>query len=156
MVSLVSMEPEAWEAWRVASTRRHAADMVRVGAWPLEGAEDRAAALFSRLVPDGRDTAGHEFRSIMAESGEVVGALWFAAEGEVGRGRAFIWDIVIDAKERGHGHGRAAMEALEHLARSLGYDSIRLQVFSDNAVARHLYQAVGYREIDISMTKRIR
>lgn len=149
------MEPDVWDTWRVASTRGHAADMVRVGAWPPEGAEDRAAAMFSRLVPDGRGTVGHEFRSIVAESGQVVGALWIAAEREVGHGTAFIWDIVVDEAERGHGYGRAAMEALEPLARSLGYDMIRLQVFRDNAVARHLYQAVGYAETDITMIKRI-
>lgn len=155
MVSLPPMEPDTWDAWRVASTRGHAADMVRVGVWAPEGAEDRAAAQFARLVPDGRDTLGHEFRSIVAEAGQVVGALWFAAEREVGEGTAFIWDIVIDEAERGHGYGRAAMEALESLARSLGYEMIRLQVFRDNAVARHLYQVVGYTETDITMVKRI-
>ena len=155
MVSLVPMEPESWDAWREASTRRHAADMVRVREWPLEGAFERAAALFSRIVPDGIDTPGHEFRTIVAESGAVVGALWFAPEQEVGQGTAFIWDIFIDDSERGRGYGRAAMEALEPLARSLGYDTIRLQVLSDNAPARHLYQAVGYGETYISMNKRI-
>jgi GNAT superfamily N-acetyltransferase len=149
------MEPESWDAWREASTRRHAADMVRVQEWPLEGAFERAAALFSRIVPDGRDTPGHEFRWIVAESGAVVGALWFAPEREVGQGAAFIWDIFIDDNERGRGYGQAAMEALEPLARSLGYDTIRLQVLSDNAPARHLYQAVGYAETYIAMNKRI-
>ena len=133
MVSLVPMEPEAWEAWREASTRRHAADMVRVREWPLEGAFERAAALFSAIVPDDRDTP----------------------ELEVGQGAAFIWDIFIEDNERGHGYGRAAMEALEPLARSLGYDTIRLQVLSDNARARHLYTSVGYAETYIAMNKPI-
>jgi len=48
-----------------------------------------------------------------------------------------------------------AMEALEPLARSLGYDAIRLHVFGDNAVARGLYQAVGYTETDVTMVKLI-
>jgi ribosomal protein S18 acetylase RimI-like enzyme len=155
MVALPPMEQAVWEAWRVASIARYAADMVRVGSWPPESAEERAAALFGRMVPQGRDTAGHEFRSIVTQEGAPVGALWFAAEHEVGHGTAFIWDIAIDPAHRGRGYGRAAMEALEPLARSLGYDTIRLHVFGDNAIARGLYRAVGYAETDVSMIKRI-
>lgn len=149
------MEPDAWEAWRVASIRGYAADMVRVAAWPHEHAEERAAARFARLVPDGLLTPGHEFRSIVTDAGKTVGALWSAAEDEAGRGAAFIWDIVIEEAHRGRGYGRAAMEALEPLARSPGYTTIRLHVFGDNAVARHLYRAVGDEETDVTMVKRI-
>ena len=156
MVTLPPMEPDVWEEWRIASIANYAVDMVRVGAWPPESAEYRAAALFARLVPDGRDTEGHEFRSIVTERGETVGSLWFATEDESEHVTAFIWDIVIDVAHRGRGYGRAAMEALEPLARSLGYDAIRLHVFGDNTVARGLYRAVGYEETDVTMVKRIR
>jgi ribosomal protein S18 acetylase RimI-like enzyme len=156
MVTLPSMEPDVWEAWRIASIAGYAADMVRVGSWPPESAEDRAVVLFARLVPDGRETTGHEFRSIVTDAGETVGAVWFAADDEADNPTAFIWDIAIDPAHRGLGYGRAAMVALEELAKSLGYDSIRLHVFGDNAVARGLYRAVGYTESDVTMVKRIR
>ena len=155
MVTLVPMPPDVWETWRAAAIRAYAGDMVRVAAWPPEDAEERATALFERVVANGIGTPGHEFRSIVSEADEVVGTLWFAAENEVGHGAAFIWDIVIDPLHRGRGYGRAAMDALEPLARSLGYDTIRLHVFGDNAVARHLYRAVGYAETDVTMMKRI-
>jgi ribosomal protein S18 acetylase RimI-like enzyme len=155
MVTLPPMPPEVWEAWRVVSIAAYAADMVRVGSWPPESAEAQATALFGRVVPDGLGTAGHEFRSIVTDAGETVGALWFAAEDEVGHGTAFIWDIAIDPAHRGRGYGRAAMEALETLARSLGYDAVRLHVFGDNTVARGLYRAVGYTETDVTMVKRL-
>ncbi len=155
MVTLPPMGPDAWETWRAASIRGYAADKVRVEAWPREGAEERATALFARIVPDGFHTPGHEFRSIVTEAGEVVGALWFAAEDEIGRGTAYIWDIVIRPEDRGRGYGRDAMEALEPVARSLGYDTIRLHVFGDNVVARRLYHSVGYDETDVTMRKRI-
>jgi ribosomal protein S18 acetylase RimI-like enzyme len=155
MVSLPPMESAVWESWRAATTLRYAADMERVGAWPREGAVERATDLFSRIVPDGQRTPGHEFRSIVTTTGEVVGALWLAAEDQVGRGAAFVWDILIDEPHRGRGYGRAAMDALEQLARSLGYDTVRLHVFGDNAVARHLYRAVGYDETDVTMVKRL-
>jgi ribosomal protein S18 acetylase RimI-like enzyme len=155
MVNLLPMEPKAWEAWRVASIRDYAAEKVRAGTWPAESADERAVAEFAGLLPDGQDTAGHEFRSIVTEAGETAGVLWFAPQDEIGRGKAFIYDIVIDPTQRGRGYGRAAMEALEPLARSLGYDAIRLHVFGHNTVARHLYEAVGYVETDLMLMKRI-
>jgi ribosomal protein S18 acetylase RimI-like enzyme len=155
MVTLPPMSRDVWDEWRAASTRAYAQDMVRVGSWPAEGAEARAASLFARLVPDGQTTVGHEFRSVVNEAGETVGAVWFAPDGEIGRGAAFLWDIVIDPDHRGRGYGRAAMEALEALVRALGYDAIRLHVFGDNDVARHLYRAVGYSETSVSMIKRL-
>ena len=155
MVTLPPMPPNVWDAWCAASIREYASDMVRVGTWPAEDAEARATSLFARLVPAGQTTAGHEFRSIMNDAGETVGALWFAPDGEIGRGTAFIWDIVIRPEYRGRGYGRAALEALEALVPTLGYDAIKLHVFGDNDVARHLYRAVGYSETDVSMIKRL-
>jgi len=140
MVTLRPMPADVWNAWRAASIRAYASDMVRVGAWPAEDAEARATSLFARLVPDGQATAGHEFRSIVNEAG---------------RGAAFLWDIVVDPEHRGRGYGRAALEALEALVPTLGYDAIKLHVFGDNDVARHLYRAVGYSETDVSMIKRL-
>ena len=111
--------------------------------------------MFAELVPHGQATAGHEFRSVVSEAGETVGTLWFAAEDEPGRGTAFIWDIVVDPAFRGRGYGRAALDALDRLARSLGYDAVRLHVFADNAVARRLYGSAGYVETGVTMLKRL-
>jgi ribosomal protein S18 acetylase RimI-like enzyme len=155
VVTLERMSPDGWKAWRAASVRTYAAEMVRVGSWPAEGAQDRADALFGRLVPDGQQTTGHEFRSIVNADGEAVGALWFAADGDAAGDRAFLWDIAIDPEQRGRGYGRAAMEAFETLARSLGYHAIRLNVFADNTVARALYDSVGYTETSLAMHKNI-
>jgi ribosomal protein S18 acetylase RimI-like enzyme len=155
MVTLPPMPTDVWDAWRAASIRAYARDMVRVGSWPAEGAADRATSLFARLVPDGQSTAGHEFRSVVNESGETVGAIWLAADAEAGQRTAFLWDIVIDPEHQGRGYGRAALVALEALVLALGYDTIRLHTFGDNDVARHLYSAVGYRETDVAMIKRL-
>jgi len=155
MVTLTPMPRDVWDAWRTASIRRYAGDMVRVGAWSAEDAEARAASLFAHLVPDGQSTAGHEFRSVVNASGETVRAVWLAPDAEAGPRTAILWDIVIDAEHQGRGYGRAALEALEPLVRALGYDAIRLHVFGDNDVARHLYRAAGYRETDVSMIKRL-
>ena len=52
-------------------------------------------------------------------------------------------------------YGRAALEALEPIARELGYDAIALHVFADNDVARSLYRSSGYVETDVSMRKHL-
>lgn len=153
MVTLQPMTPEKWERWRVAAIRAYASDKARVGAWPAEEAEARSAAEFARLLPEGQATIGHEFRHIVDDAGAIVGVLWLAPLGEVGHGTAFIYDIEIDEPFRGRGHGRAALVALEPLARGLGYDAIGLHVFGDNDIARNLYRSSGYVETDVTMRK---
>jgi ribosomal protein S18 acetylase RimI-like enzyme len=67
----------------------------------------------------------------------------------------FIYDIEVDEAFRGRGYGRAALLALEPLARELGYDTVGLHVFGDNEVARNLYRTSGYVETDVMMNKRL-
>ncbi len=153
MVTLEPMTPEVYERWRAASITGYAADKVRIGAWPAETAEARSAEAYAALLPDGLATPGHDLRSIVADTGEVVGVLWFAPSDHPSGTVAFIYDIEIDAAFRGRGFGRAAMAALEPLVRSLGYDAIALHVFGDNEVARTLYRTSGYRETDVMMQK---
>lgn len=154
-VTLQPMDAVTWEAWRAASIARFAEDMVRIGAWPAAVAQARASRELEQILPAGRATPGHEFHAIVAEAGETVGVLWFGPHDGVGRGAAFIWDIEIAAGARGRGYGRAALLALEPLVRRLGYDAIRLHVFGDNEVARHLYRSSGYIETDVTMQKRL-
>lgn len=155
MVTLVPMSAATWTTWRVSTIRGYAQDNVRIGAWPADGAEARAAVDFERILPDGRATPGHEFRSVLNEGGATVGALWFAPNPPGQRRAIFIWDIGIDPRYRGQGYGRAALEALEPIARSLGYDEIELHTFGDNEIARNLYRSAGYVETNVSMVKRL-
>ena len=139
-----------------SAIRGYAADKVRVGTWLREDAEAKSAAEFAVLLPDGQATPGHEFRSIIDETGASVGGLWFAPLRESGRGEAFIYDIEVDEAFRGRGYGRAALVALEPIVLELGYDTIGLHVFGDNDVARNLYRTSGYLESDVMMRKRLR
>ncbi len=153
MITLEPMTAEAWDAWHDSSVRDYAVEKVRAGTWTADEAQARSEADFASLLTDGLATPGHELRSIVTEAGEVVGALWFAPLREIGSGECFIYDIVVNEDARGHGYGRAAMMALEPLAKSLGYDRIGLHVFGDNKVARELYRTSGYVETDVMMRK---
>jgi ribosomal protein S18 acetylase RimI-like enzyme len=155
MVTLEPMSPEVWIRWRAATIAGHARDQVRIGAWPAEGADARAAAVLAVLLPDGQSTADQHFSSIVNEDGVIVGALWYAPDRGEGRRAIFIWDIVIGADFRGRGYGRAALAALDPIAVALGYDEIGLHVFGDNEIARSLYRSAGYVETNVSMVKRL-
>jgi ribosomal protein S18 acetylase RimI-like enzyme len=155
MVTLVPMTADTFERWRVAAIRGYAEDKVRVGAWPASEALARSERAFAELLPEGRATVGHELCSIVEETGAIVGALWFGPVDSLGPGTCFIWDIEVAPEARGRGHGRAALQALEPIARELGYDAIALHVFADNDVARSLYRSSGYVETDVSMRKRL-
>jgi ribosomal protein S18 acetylase RimI-like enzyme len=152
-VTLVSMKSDVWEVWRESSIREYAAAKVRAGTWPADEALGRAERAFSELLPQGLATPANELRSIIAADGTDVGAVWLGPRDSAGSGTCYIWDIVVRPDARGRGFGRAALLALEPLARSLGYDAIGLHVFGDNAVARQLYRTAGYSETDVTMVK---
>ncbi len=154
-VTLVPMTPDAYARWLDTIVVAYAGDKVRVGAWPEDEALERSQRAFETLLPQGLATPGHELRSIVAENGTSVGVLWFAPNDELRGAVAFIYDIEIDEAHRGRGYGRAALEALEPLARSLGFDAIGLHVFGDNDVARGLYRSAGFVETDVMMRKPI-
>ncbi|HLY13486.1 MAG TPA: GNAT family N-acetyltransferase [Candidatus Limnocylindrales bacterium] len=155
MVTLVPMSAAAWTTWRAATVSGYAQDNVRIGAWPAEGAEARAAADLVRILPEGQATPGHSFRSVVNDEGATVGSLWFAPNAPSHRRAIFIWDIVIHPSFRGQGYGRATLDALEPIARSLGYTEIELHVFGDNDVARNLYRSAGFVETNVSMVKHL-
>jgi ribosomal protein S18 acetylase RimI-like enzyme len=54
-------------------------------------------------------------------------------------------------QSRGQGYGRAAMEALEAVARSAGFASLLLHVFGHNTRAQRLYESCGYRATNVNM-----
>jgi len=149
------MTPEAYDRWLGRTTAEYAEAKVRVGTWPADEAIERSRRAFDELLPQGLATPGHQLRSVVTEDGETVGVLWFAPTDEMRGEVAFIYDIEIDEAYRGRGYGRAALDALEPLARSLGFDAIGLHVFGDNEVARGLYRSAGFVETDVVMRKSI-
>jgi GNAT superfamily N-acetyltransferase len=142
--------------WLPGSITAYAADHVRAGGIPAEGAEAWAARQHGELLPDGVATPDHHL--LVAESdGRRVGMLWIHLQrnetGDSGNVTAFVYDVEVDESERGCGHGRAIMRASEDLARDLGALALRLHVFGANIVARRLYESLGYATTDVTMAK---
>lgn len=95
----------------------------------------------------------------MLEDGVAAGALWIGpVEGQPEAPGAiaadwWVWEIEIAAASRGRGLGRAAMLLAEAEVLSAGGRTLGLNVFGGNAVARGLYESLGYGVTQVRMRK---
>ena len=162
-VKFEAMKPERFQAWAAAQSESYAAEKVKSGAWPADGALERAKNEFLALLPDGLNTPLTHILDIWAvidsphasrAPENPIGAVWLT-QGPFGReaGHAWIFDVEIDTAFRGRGYGRATMMALEEYARAQGITEIGLHVFGHNTVAANLYRAVGYETTSLTMRK---
>jgi ribosomal protein S18 acetylase RimI-like enzyme len=151
-VRLRPLTAEEFPAWRDAQVAGYAGDLASSGRVSAERARGRAEESFARLLPDGLGTSGQVvWVGEDAASGHVIGCLWLGPGEDPGT--AWVNTIEVDPAFRGRGYGRALMLAFEDEARSRGFTSVGLNVFGDNAVARGLYESLGYREVARQMTK---
>jgi ribosomal protein S18 acetylase RimI-like enzyme len=155
MFRLEPMVEATYVAWRAATTREYAAEKVKAGNYPESGADDLAEAEFARLLTNGRETPGHEIRSMVNDDGEKVGYAWFTIESrDVGR-VVFIYDIGVDEAHRRKGYARLALAEIDAYARDHACLGVMLHVFGDNEAARRLYSSAGYLETNVMMLKRV-
>ena len=82
---------------------------------------------------------------VAEENGQVVGyaGMWLVIN------EAHVTNVAVSGTSRGAGIGRLLMETLMGLARENGMGSMTLEVRVSNAVARHLYETLGFAEAGI-------
>jgi len=124
-------------------------EMVRTGRWTPDHAQQRVEAILKDSPPD-RHAAGQRYFRVLG-AGETVGGLWLQYDIDV----LFVMQITIVAHKRGQGWGRAAMAAVERMAREQGIRRLGLNVFFNNLAAKHLYESEGYVGILQQMIKRL-
>jgi GNAT superfamily N-acetyltransferase len=155
MFRLEPMDEATYAAWRTASQRAYAEEKVKAGNWNAEDAERLSREAFDQLLPDGRQTAGHELTAMRNDAGDHVGHAWFTIEvREQGR-VVFIYDIEVYEAYRRHGYGRAALAEIDEYARAHDCMGVMLHVFGYNAPARNLYRSAGFAETNVVMLKRV-
>ena len=98
----------------------------------------------------GDDLAEGQFVFDVLRGDEKVGTLWLGIRSG---SDWWIYDIVVDEEFRGTGLGRPTLHAAEEYVRTHGGTRLGLNVFGPNAVARHLYDAVGYQVVSTQMIK---
>ncbi len=95
------------------------------------------------MLPSGSDSGGF-FRGFVWENdGQIVGNVTLQQLDEQGR-RWMIANVAVRHAYRGQGIARSLMEAALDHVRQLGGDWVLLQVREDNAVARGLYERMGF------------
>jgi len=112
-------------------------------------AEEQTETLF----PGGRPAPGQLVFRVIDDHGTAVGSLWIGPHTPPRHGGFWVWNVEIDEAHRGRGLGRAAMLLAEEAARAHGATELGLNVFGPNAVARHLYESLGYRTTAVNMRK---
>ncbi|WP_241987065.1 GNAT family N-acetyltransferase [Cryobacterium sp. Sr3] len=109
----------------------------------------------ARSFPEGTQSPGNEVFHVMNEVGAAVGYLWIGQDVTTDPGAWWVWDVFINADQRGQGHGRTTMLLGEEYARSHGAHSLGLSVFGFNTGARGLYDSLGYETTSVKMLKKL-
>lgn len=135
------------------------------GAIRRAGADD--APTVARLLHDfntefGDETPGvealTEFMRPLLESGEIAVFLANEADGIslwrlraspwTGRPEAYLQELYVVPARRGHGLGRALLEATMDAAREAGATRIDLNTGETDAAARGLYESAGFTNLE--------
>jgi ribosomal protein S18 acetylase RimI-like enzyme len=90
---------------------------------------------------------------VVDDVGTGVGIVWIGPRMGAPPDRYWVFDVEILPEHRGRGLGRQAMLLAEEAARSLGATELGLNVFGQNAVARSLYESLGYQTTAVQMRK---
>jgi ribosomal protein S18 acetylase RimI-like enzyme len=147
------MTKDEFGAWLPRQVAGYAALIASSGAMPPRAAREKAEQDTARNFSGGFQTPGQYLFRIMA-SDVAVGWLWLGVPGpDPDPLMAWVYEIEIDAAFRGRGYGRAGMRLAEDEARSRGMTSLGLNVHGQNAVARSLYESLGYQVTAQQMKK---
>ena len=154
MIQLVPMLESEFDSYVEKTAPAYAAENVKAGYWPEEGALERSRKVFEDLLPQGVKTENNYlFRIQLTENGEKIGMIWMKHEAP--RRHGFIFDFMLDEIERGKGYGKQAMLALEEIARKMGLATLGLHVFTHNIPALRLYEKLGYEATSQNMQKKL-
>jgi ribosomal protein S18 acetylase RimI-like enzyme len=151
MIRLVPISEQDLKVWLTAMWVDYRTQLMGAGFTYDEASiniEQNEKALFFDFAPNGDQRI---FEVLDNET--KVGTLWLATREERSTGEWFVYDIVIDEEFRGKGFGRSAMQAAEEYVKSQGGTVLALNVFGPNAVAKGLYDSLGYRTMNIAMRK---
>jgi len=140
--------------WIDRSAAEYARDLVAEGRDPDEAARYAAEGM-AESFPNGGRSPGHAVFDVIDDDGAVVGYLWIGPDTSGDDGSWWIWDVLIEAEQRGRGLGRQAMLLGEDYARAQGAHTIGLNVFAFNGSARGLYESLGYEPTSMRMRKRL-
>ncbi|MBL8080079.1 MAG: GNAT family N-acetyltransferase [Anaerolineales bacterium] len=149
MSKLHPMSQSEFDAFLERSIPEYAEDKVRAGNWTQTESLEKSRKEFEELLPQGLNTRDNFLYTLYDEK-EAVGEIWMKT---IPPDHGFIYEVYIQERFRGKGHGKSIMLLLEEKAREMGLKSLGLHVFGSNRVARNLYEAIGYEITNVNMSK---
>ncbi|MGC4807096.1 GNAT family N-acetyltransferase [Micromonospora sp. DT233] len=153
-VRLEPMTEDQYTRYRETAEADYAQSIFTSGLLPLREAQEKAAADYRRLLPEGLRTRGHHFWTVY-DDGLDVGLLWLHTEQKSDGPHAFIYDVEVRKELRRSGYGRAILQAVDRWCREAGVLTVGLNVFGQNTGARALYEGMGYEITAVQMRKRL-
>ena len=129
----------------------YAEERIQAGQHP-DDARRMADRQRAEYFPGDQPGPGHLVYRIL-DGGEPLGILWIGPLPPQRPESYWVFNIEVDETHRGQGIGRAAMLLAEEEARTHGATVLGLNVFGHNAVARHLYESLGYETTSVQMSK---
>ncbi len=153
MPQLRPMTEAEYDVYLEATTEDYAQERAKNFGTTIE--EERAAAReqIADLLDEGLATENHHIWVLDHEDDGNIGHIWMFINAE--RQRAFIYDVAIDATQRGKGYGKTILDLMEAKVKEMGVRSVGLNVFYSNTVARHLYEKQGYQITNYNMQKEL-
>ncbi|MFT3820281.1 MAG: GNAT family N-acetyltransferase [Rubrivivax sp.] len=154
MTLLRAMRADQFDIFIALASQNYARDNVASGRWPEADALALARSETSTLLKGGINTEGHLlFQIVPPDLGATVGYLWLSTLKRGSRSVAYVYQVLVLHEFRRQGFARAALLEAEALSRQAGHQSIALTVFASNASARALYASLGYRPMNMTLTK---
>ena len=125
--------------------------------WLERDATDRFAASGCNEAAAAIGRPGHAVVIASDGTGEPVGFAHVQLDQSAFTGETvgYVSFVVVVADAAGSGIGRRLMTAAEDWASQQGCSMITLEVFAANAVARAVYDRLGYREQTLKLAKRL-
>lgn len=140
------MTEAEYAAYREASTAAYAHELLASGAAEdAQAAQVEAAETNARVLPQGMQTPGQRFWTVLTPDDREAGLLWVHFQEQ----QAYIYDIEMRPEMRGHGYGTRALRFASVQARELGIEVLALNVFGHNDAARRLYMREDFVETEV-------
>ena len=130
----------------------YAQDISRNYRIPIDDARTGSASQIDGQLNQGASTPNQFLYIVLLDDGNAIapiGYLWLDVDDT--KHRCFIHDIYLHREFRGKGWGRKTLELVETTMKERGIGRIGLHVLSDNAIARRLYEKLGYQDVGVNM-----
>lgn len=153
MITLRPMTEAELQEFLEPAIAEYAQGHIDDGQWTKEEALEKSRAEFQGLLPKGVASPNQYLFTLVNESQQNVGVLWFAAREQQGQASAWVYDVRIHEAFRRHGYGSQAFRTMEQKVRELGLNKIALHVFGNNHAAQEMYKKLGYEVTNVLMAK---